>query len=182
MLTPQTFHSRPQEIARRWFLVNADGVVLGRLAGLAAELLRGKGKASFSPHRDQGDGVVVINARKIRLTGNKRVQKMDFRASGYPGGQVFTHYGKLLEEKPERVVELAVYGMLPKNRHRDRYMRRLKIFRDDEGRRYDAGAVAVDMKNPKFLSCGPFVLPPVRAASPEAEEPISTGKGEGTPQ
>src|ERR1051326_6793060 len=135
--------------SRRWFMLDADGVALGRLAVMATELLRGKGKTSFSPHQDAGDGVVVINAGKLRLTGKKAVQKMDFRASGYPGGQVMIHYGKLLEEKPERAVELAGYGMLPKNRLRDRFMRRLKVFRGGEGAQKYPAALAVDFKNPK---------------------------------
>jgi large subunit ribosomal protein L13 len=158
MTVTQTPHLKPHEVIRRWHLVDADGVVLGRLAGLAAQLLRGKGKPTFSSHLDQGDGVVVINAHKVRLTGNKATQKLDFRASGYPGGQVYIHYGKLLQDKPERAVELAVYGMLPKNRLRDRFMRRLKVFRNDEGLKKYGGALPVDMKNPKIRSGGPFVL------------------------
>lgn len=162
----QTPHLKPREVVRRSFMLDADGVVLGRLAALAAHLLRGKGKAAFSPHMDQGDSVVVVNAARIRLTGNKAIQKLDFRASGYRGGQVFTQYGKLLQEKPERAVELAVYGMLPKNRHRDRYMRRLKVFRDEAGRKQYPGAKAVDLKNPKLASGGPYVVP---AEPPKAE-------------
>ena len=157
MATPQTFHPKPNTIPRRWFVVDADSVALGRLASLSAGLLRGKGKPTFSSHQDQGDGVVVINASKVALTGNKKTQKMDFRASGYRGGQTFTSYGKLLAEKPERAVELAVYGMLPKNRLRDRFMRRLKVFRSDEGAKIYPGAFAIDTKAPKIRSGGPFV-------------------------
>lgn len=157
-----------RDVRHRWFLLNGDGVVLGRLAALSAHLLRGKGKPTYSPHMDQGDCVVVINAAKVRLTGNKLVQKIDFRASRYPGGQVYTHYGKLMQEKPERAVELAVYGMLPKNRHRDVYMRRLKVFRGDEGAKTYAGALAVDMKNPKIKSGGPFVAAPAPAEAAAA--------------
>lgn len=158
MPTIQTFHPKPNTVVRRWYVVDADGVSLGRLAALSAGLLRGKGKATFSPHQDLGDGVVVINASKVALTGNKKVQKLDFRASGYRGGQTFTNYGKLLAEKPERAVELAVYGMLPKNRLRDRFMRRLKVYRADEGVKVYPGAVTVDTKNPKVRSGGPFAL------------------------
>jgi ribosomal protein L13 len=110
-------------------------------------------------HQDIGDGVVVVNADKIVLTGNKAVQKIDFRASGYRGGQTYTQYGQLMKEKPERAVELAVYGMLPKNRLRDRFMRRLKVYRDDKGASVYKGASPVDMKNPKMCSGGPYVLP-----------------------
>jgi len=90
------------DVTKRWFLIDADGLVLGRVANLACQIIRGKGKASFAPHVDQGDGAVVINASKIVLTGKKSVQKIDFRASGYPGGQTHTHYGRLMAEKPER--------------------------------------------------------------------------------
>jgi large subunit ribosomal protein L13 len=165
MLRDQTPHLRPKEVDRRWFLLDADGVVLGRLASLAAQLLRGKGKASYSPHMDGGDGVIVVNAEKIRITGKKATQKLDFRASGYPGGQVFTHYEKLLKEKPERAVRLAVYGMLPKNRQRDRFMRRLKVFRGAESAKQYAGAAPIDMKNSKVRSGGPFVPAALAAAS-----------------
>jgi large subunit ribosomal protein L13 len=164
----QTRHISPKEVERHWYLLDADGVVLGRLASLAAQLLRGKGKASFSPHMDQGDGVVVINAQKVRLTGNKLTQKIDFRASRYAGGQVYTQYGKLLAEKPERAVELAVYGMLPKNRLRDRFMRRLKVMRGPDAKAY-IGAQLVDLSQPKLKSGGPYV-PTAKAAAEEKEK------------
>jgi large subunit ribosomal protein L13 len=157
MMTEQTSFLKTREVTRRWFLVDADGVVLGRLANVAAQLLRGKGKVTFSGHMDQGDGVVVINAAKVRLTGKKAVQKLDFRASGYKGGQTFTQYGKLLREKPERAVELAVSGMLPKNRLRDRFLRRLKVSRADEGAKAYPYAAPVDMTLPENRSGGPFV-------------------------
>jgi large subunit ribosomal protein L13 len=146
---------------RRWHLIDADGMVLGRLAVLAAGLIRGKGKATFSPSVDQGDAVVVVNAGKVVITGRKDVQKTDFRASGYRGGQKFTQYGKLLQEKPERAVELAVSGMLPKNRLRSRFMRRLKVFRDESGLKQYPGAAALDVKNARLRRGGPAA---VRAA------------------
>jgi len=157
MLTKITQHPKSVPAVRRWHLVDADGVALGRLASLAAELLRGKGKADFTNHVDRGDGVVVVNASKVVLTGNKKTQKMDFRASGYRGGQTLTPYGRLLEQKPERAVELAVSGMLPKNRLRSRFMRRLKVFRNADGAVKYPTALAVDTKNPKIKSGGPFV-------------------------
>jgi large subunit ribosomal protein L13 len=146
-----------QDVPRRFFVIDADGMVLGRVANIACQLLRGKGKASFTPHLDQGDGVVVINASKIELTGKKKIQKTDFRASGYPGGQTHIKYGQLMAEKPERAVELAVYSMLPKNRLRDRFMRRLKVFKATEGSEKYPGATPVDVKNAKVRSGGPFV-------------------------
>lgn len=164
MLRKQTSHLKPKQVERRWHLLDGDGIVLGRLAALAVHLLCGKGKPFFSPHADLGDHVVVINAAKIHLTGQKGVQKIDFRASGYPGGQTYTPYGKLMKEKPDRAVKLAVYGMLPKNRLRSHFMRRLKIFRGDEGRTLYPGAQAVDLKSKRVRQGGPYV-PPIAAAS-----------------
>jgi large subunit ribosomal protein L13 len=158
MFGAHTLFPKSSTVVRRWYLVDADGVSLGRLAALSAGLLRGKGKTTFSSHVDQGDGVVVVNAAKVVLTGNKKTQKMDFRASGYRGGQTLIPYERLLEKRPERAVELAVSGMLPKNRLRSRFMRRLKVFRADEGAVQYPMAVAVDTKNPKIKSGGPFAL------------------------
>ena len=158
MFEAHTKFPKSTSVVRRWYLVDADGVSLGRLAALSAGLLRGKGKTTFSSHVDQGDGVVVVNASKLVLTGNKKVQKMDFRASGFRGGQTLTPYGLMMEKHPERVVELAVSGMLPKNRLRSRFMRRLKVFRAGDGAVQYPMAAAVDTKNPKIKSGGPFVL------------------------
>jgi large subunit ribosomal protein L13 len=154
----ETKHISTQQIERRWFVLDAKNVPLGRLAVLAVQILRGKGKPTYSPHMDGGDAVVVINADKVLLTGNKRLQKIDFRASGYSGGQTYTKYGQLLDEKPERAVELAVTGMLPKNRLRSRYMRRLKVFRGGEIPANFKGAQVIDTTNPKIRSGGPCVL------------------------
>jgi large subunit ribosomal protein L13 len=156
-----TFNATPhlpmKNVQRQWYIIDGKDVVLGRLAAMAVTLLRGKNKASYTPHMDQGDGVIVINAKDIKLTGAKLVQKTDFRASGYPGGQTLINYGQIMREKPERAVELAVYGMLPKSRLRDRMMRRLKIFKDAEGQKVYTGAKAIDMKNPKIRAGGPYV-------------------------
>ncbi|MBK8870282.1 MAG: 50S ribosomal protein L13 [Elusimicrobia bacterium] len=158
MFGAHTSFPKSKTVVRRWYRVDADGVSLGRLAAMSANLLRGKGKTSFASHVDQGDGVVVINAAKVVLTGNKKTQKMDFRASGYRGGQTLIPYERLLKDKPERAVELAVSGMLPKNRLRSRFMRRLKVFRADEGAVQYPMAHVVDTKNPKIKSGGPYVL------------------------
>jgi large subunit ribosomal protein L13 len=152
----QTTHMNPRDVSRRLYLIDGNGVVLGRLAALAAGILRGKGKVHYSPHMDVGDTVVVVNCAKVVLTGNKAVQKIDFRYSGYRGGQVYTQYGKLMKEKPDRAVRLAVYGMLPKNRLRGRFIKRLKVFRGDEGKAQYPSAQPIDTKNPKVLSGGPF--------------------------
>jgi large subunit ribosomal protein L13 len=112
----KTYAPRQNDIERRWFVVDADGVVLGRLASEVAKILRGKHKPIFAPHADVGDHVIVVNAKGIRLTGGKETKKIAYRHSGYPGGLTETPYGTLLEKRPRFVVEKAVRGMLPKNR------------------------------------------------------------------
>ena len=120
---------RKEEIQRRWHLIDADGKVLGRLATDVANILMGKKKVLYTPTVDCGDFVVIINPEKIRLTGKKLDQKFDFRHSGYPGGDTLTSYRKMMEMHPDRVVRLAVQGMLPKNKLRACQLKRLKIHR-----------------------------------------------------
>jgi large subunit ribosomal protein L13 len=124
----RTYSPKPGEIERRWHVIDASDVVLGRLATHAATLLRGKHKPTFAPHVDTGDFVIVINASKIALTGTKRADKMAYRHSGYPGGLKQIGYGELLEKRPERAVELAVKGMLPHNRLGRKLIRKLKVY------------------------------------------------------
>src|SRR5690606_14815541 len=112
----RTYSPKPGEITRRWHVIDATDVVLGRLASHAAQLLRGKHKPIFAPHVDTGDFVIIVNADKVALTGRKRAQKVAYRHSGYPGGLKRVSYDTLLSTRPERAVELAVRGMLPKNR------------------------------------------------------------------
>lgn len=102
------------EVQNDWHVVDADGLVLGRLASKIAQIIRGKHKPTFTPHMDGGDFVVVINAEKVRLTGRKMEQKQYFRHTGYIGNEKFTPVAKMLETHPERVIEKAVFGMLPK--------------------------------------------------------------------
>ncbi len=109
-----TFMANPNTIERKWYVVDAEGKTLGRLAAEVAKVLRGKNKPTFTPHVDTGDHVIVVNAEKIRVTGKKLDQKIYFRHSGYPGGSTFVKLGVMLEKHPERVVEMAVKGMLPK--------------------------------------------------------------------
>ena len=123
---------KKQNIKRSWHSIDASGIVLGRLATSIAHLLRGKGKRDFTPHVDGGDFVIVTNAAKVRLTGNKLTQKFHFRHSGYPGGVTLVPYSQFLVEDPEKVVFEAVKGMLPKNRTRKKRLTRLKIFRGPE--------------------------------------------------
>jgi large subunit ribosomal protein L13 len=112
----KTYAPKPTDIERRWFVVDADGVVLGRLASEVAQILRGKHKPIYAPHADVGDHVIVINAKRVRLTGGKEQKKVAYRHSGYPGGLTETVYADLLEKRPRYVVEKAIRGMLPKTR------------------------------------------------------------------
>ena len=111
----KTYSVKAGEIERRWFVVDAQGKILGRLATEVARILRGKHKPIYTPHLDTGDHVIVINAEKIELSGRKADQKTYFRHSGYMGGETFIPFRRMLEKQPERVIELAVKGMLPKN-------------------------------------------------------------------
>lgn len=124
----KTHSTRPQEITRDWWLVDAQGAVLGRLASEVAKLLRGKHKPNFTPHLDVGDHVVVVNAAKIVLTGNKITQKRYYRHSGYPGGLRSKTYEQFLVDHPERAIEKAVKGMLPGNRLGRAMLKKLKVY------------------------------------------------------
>ncbi|WP_248243183.1 50S ribosomal protein L13 [Microbacterium kunmingense] len=124
----RTFTPKAGEIQRDWLVIDATDVVLGRLASHAAALLRGKHKASFANHLDSGDFVIIVNADKVALTGNKREQKMAYRHSGYPGGLKAVPYTELLEKNPVRAVEKAVRGMLPKNSLGRAQLSKLKVY------------------------------------------------------
>lgn len=118
--------------AKEWVLIDANGEVLGRLATKVAQMLRGKNKPSFTPNADCGDNVIVINADKVRLTGNKLMSKTYVRHTGYPGGQRFATPAEYFAKAPERVVEKAVRGMLPKSRLGDALMDNLKVYAGNE--------------------------------------------------
>jgi large subunit ribosomal protein L13 len=124
----RTYAPKPQHVERRWYVVDADGAVLGRLASEVAKILRGKHKPIFAPHADTGDHVVVVNARRVRLTGGKEDRKVAYRHSGYPGGLRETLYSRLLATRPAFVVERAVRGMLPKNRLGRAMLRKLNVY------------------------------------------------------
>ena len=111
----RTYTATPKDIEHRWYLVDAEGMVLGRLATEVARIIRGKHKPMFTPHMDTGDNVIVINASKVRVTGRKAEQKQYFRHTGYMGHEKFTPFATMLAKHPERVIEKAVYGMLPKS-------------------------------------------------------------------
>jgi len=124
----RTYTPKPGDVERTWHIIDANDVVLGRLATHVATLLRGKHKATFAPHVDGGDFVIVINADKIALTGNKRETKLAYRHSGYPGGLRATTYAELLEKHPERAIEKAVRGMLPKSSLARAQLTKLKVY------------------------------------------------------
>ena len=124
----RTYTPKPGEIQRQWYVIDASDVVLGRLASQAAILLRGKHKATFAPHVDTGDFLIVINAEKVALSGAKEVQKLDYRHSGFPGGLSSKSYGELRESNPRRLVEKAVAGMLPHNTLGRAQLRKLKVY------------------------------------------------------
>jgi large subunit ribosomal protein L13 len=124
----RTYSPKPGEVTRHWHVIDATDVVLGRLASQTAILLRGKHKPTFAPHLDTGDHVVVVNAEKVVLTGNKLVQKKSHHHSGYPGGLREVPYARLIQRHPERVIEKAVRGMLPSNRLGRAMLRKLKVY------------------------------------------------------
>lgn len=124
----KTFTAKPYEVARQWYVVDAQGQTLGRLATRIATLLRGKHKPIYTPHVDCGDYVIVVNADKINVTGQKLDQKIYYRHSGYPGGIKQVTLRRRLQTHPERVVESAVRGMLPKNRLGRKMFKKLKVY------------------------------------------------------
>lgn len=124
----RTFSPKPADISHEWYVIDATDVVLGRLAVQVATLLRGKHKPTFAPHVDGGDFVIVVNAGKVSLSGDKATKKMAYRHSGYPGGLSSTPFGELLEKDPRRAIEKAVWGMLPKNRLSRAMLGKLKVY------------------------------------------------------
>jgi large subunit ribosomal protein L13 len=128
----RTFTSKKEEIKRDWYVVDAEGETLGRLASRIAPILRGKHKPTFTPHLDCGDFVIVINADKVRVTGRKMDQKFYYRHSGYPGGIRRISLRDQLDRYPERVIQSAVRGMLPKNKLGRRMIKKLKVYAGDE--------------------------------------------------
>ena len=124
-----TYTATPADIEPKWFIVDAEGLVLGRLATEVARIIRGKHKPIFTPHMDTGDNVIVINASKVKVTGRKAEQKNYFRHTGYMGHELYTPFASMLAKHPERVIEKAVYGMLPKSALGRQVLRRkLRVF------------------------------------------------------
>ncbi len=125
----KTFNTKPADIKREWYLVNAEGKTLGRLAAGIARVLKGKHKVIYTPHLDTGDFVVVVNAEKIQVTGKKLDEKFYVRHSGYPGGLKKLFLREQLEKHPDRVIKAAVWGMLPKGRLGRQMFKKLKVYR-----------------------------------------------------
>ena len=123
-----TYMAKPNEVERKWYIIDAEGKTLGRMASEAASLIRGKHKPEFTPHVDTGDFVIIINAEKVHLTGKKLQNKMYYRHSHYNGGLKVTSAQDMLNKKPERMIELAVHGMLPKTRLGDGMRTKLKVY------------------------------------------------------
>ncbi|MCR4409430.1 MAG: 50S ribosomal protein L13 [Candidatus Saccharicenans sp.] len=128
----KTYHPKKDEVQQKWWLINADGQILGRLATEIAVLLRGKNKPQFAPSADVGDFVVVVNAEKIAVTGNKLEDKMYYHHSQYPGGIKEKKLKEMLETKPEEVIRKAVWGMIPKNKLGRAIIKKLKVYRGPE--------------------------------------------------
>jgi len=124
----KTYAPKPRDIERRWYVIDAQGSVLGRLASETAKILRGKDKPTYAPHADTGDHVVIVNASGVQLTGGKENKKVAYRHSGYPGGLTATDYGRLMRERPSFVVEKAVKGMLPHNRLGRQIAKKLQVY------------------------------------------------------
>ncbi|MCX6640092.1 MAG: 50S ribosomal protein L13 [bacterium] len=127
-----TYHSKPDVVQRKWYIVDANDLILGRLATRIATVLRGKHKPIFSPHFDTGDFIIVINAEKVKLTGKKESNKMYFRHTGYPGGGKFTSVAEMRTKHPERIIEHAVKGMLPRGPLGRQQLRKLKVYAGTE--------------------------------------------------
>ena len=132
MKVPKTSVTKPADTKRSWYVIDASTAPLGRIATKIARLLSGKGKPTYTPHVDDGDFVVVINADKLQITGRKKEQSKKYRHSGYPGSIKETKLGIEIAENPEKTVRDAVYGMVPKNKLRDERMKRLKVYAGSE--------------------------------------------------
>jgi large subunit ribosomal protein L13 len=128
----KTYSLKLGDVEKKWYLVDAEGKTLGRLATQIAAILRGKHKPTFTPHMDMGDNIIVVNAEKVQLTGRKAEQKKYYRHSGYPGGIKVTSYLDMIEKKPKMVITAAVKGMLPHNRLGRKIMKNLKVYSGTE--------------------------------------------------
>ncbi len=141
-----TFVAKPAELERKWYIVDAEGQTLGRLSTAIARVLIGKNKPEFTPGVDTGDYVIVINAEKVVLSGNKALQKTYFSHSGYPGGMKLTSYANMMQKHPERIIETAVKGMLPKNSLGRSMYKKLKVYAGSEHEHTAQQPIVLDPK------------------------------------
>jgi len=163
----RTYSATPSDIAHRWYIVDADGMVLGRLASEIARVIRGKHKPMFTPHMDTGDYVIVINAAKVKLTGRKLEQKRYFSHTGYMGHERFTPVASVLAKHPERVIEKAVFGMLPKTAlGRQELRRKLRVFAGAEHDHVAQQPLPFPLTRPSIR-----LAPPARARSRSTTHP-----------
>jgi large subunit ribosomal protein L13 len=171
----KTYSPKPEHIVRRWYVIDASGQVLGRLASEVAAILRGKHKPIFAPHMDTGDNVIVVNADKVELTGGKEAKKISYRHSGYPGGIKGTRYDVLLAERPVFVVEKAIRGMLPKNSLGRSMIKKLHVVVGPEHRHQAQQPVAYTLGRPPIWEGLPQGSPRANAVAtaPAREKPAA---------
>jgi large subunit ribosomal protein L13 len=167
----KTYSPKPEHIVRRWYVVDASGQVLGRLASEVAAILRGKHKPIFAPHMDTGDHVIVVNADKIELTGGKEAKKISYRHSGYPGGIKGTRYDVLMAERPVFVIEKAIRGMLPKNSLGRSMLKKLHVIVGPEHPHQAQQPVAYTLGQPPVWEGLPEKPSRVKATAPSPDKP-----------
>ena len=177
----KTYSAKPGEIERRWFVVDATDQVLGRLATRIATIIRGKHKPPFTPHLDVGDFVIVVNAEKVKLTGGKLDKKMFRRHTGYPGGLVEIPYRRLLETHPERAIEQAVRGMLPKGRLGRQLRQKLKVYKGTEHPHASQKPEPLDVWGPIPVYVGPEAPPGKRKEKPKKTKPATEAASKAKP-
>ena len=167
--TVKTFSPKPRDIERRWYVIDADGAVLGRLASEVAKILRGKHKPIFAPHMDTGDHVIVVNAKGVRVTGGKEEKKVYYRHSGYPGGLTKVAFSRMAAQRPVQVVEKAIRGMLPKNRLGRQMARKLSVYEGGEHPHQAQKPVSLPLGEiPKWEGLPKPKLQPQAAPTPRA--------------
>jgi len=167
----KTYSPKPEHIERRWYVIDASGKVLGRVASEAAALLRGKHKPIFAPHMDVGDHVIIVNADKVELTGGKELKKFAYRHSGYPGGITATRYDDLMRNRPVFAVEKAIRGMLPKNRLGRSMIRKLHVVPGPEHPHAAQQPEAYTLGQPPMWQGLPAPKAPKAAPTPEVPAP-----------
>lgn len=177
----KTYSAKPHEIERRWFIVDATDQVLGRLATRIATIVRGKHKPPFTPHMDVGDFVIVVNAEKVKLTGAKLDKKLFRRHTGYPGGLVEIPYRRLLETHPERAIEQAVRGMLPKGRLGRQLRQKVKVYKGADHPHASQKPEPLDVWGPIPVYVGPEAPPGKRKQKPKKTKPAAEATSKAKP-